>query len=253
DVGPDVRSRTRRPAPPAQRGTPRRPPRAAPDPRPWSPTWPSWRAWAERARSPPPGPAARRRAPARPRYPRRRLRGRGGSGRSQHPAVRSVPRSPRAGPPGGPAASGPLPPVLRPRWCLRRRGWAGVGHADALEAVGQVFALASGLVQCLQPQSRALFTGDVDVVAVLVGDQVRAVQPADGLDQRSHGVVLLLRVGVSSGVVGEVCVWRDGDGDTSAQGRIMATAATVTYRLSAAHRAHSRVLPAFPRIGTATS
>src|SRR5699024_1423729 len=132
-------------------------------------------------------------------------------------------------------------------------GRAGVGHADALEAVGQVFALAGGLVQCLQPQSRALFTGDVDVVAVLVGDQVRAVQPADGLDQRSHGVVLLLRVGVSSGVVGEVCVWRDGDGDTSAQGRIMATAATVTYRLRATHRAHSWVPPALPRIGTATS
>src|SRR5699024_1197268 len=67
------------------------------------------------------------------------------------------------------------------------------------------------------------------------------------------GDVLLLRVGVLPGLVGEACVWRDGDGDTSAQGRIMATAATVTYRLSAAHRAHSRVLPALPRIGTATS
>src|SRR5699024_9132525 len=63
----------------------------------------------------------------------------------------------------------------------------------------------------------------------------------------------LLRGGALPGAVGEPGVWLDGDGDASAQGRIVATAATATYRVSATHRAHSRALPALPRIGTATS
>src|SRR5699024_11709524 len=71
---------------------------------------------------------------------------------------------------------------------------ARVGHTDALGAVGQVHALTSSLVQCLQPQARAFLADDVDVIAALVRNKGRAMQFADGLDQRSHELVLLQQV-----------------------------------------------------------
>src|SRR5699024_12650383 len=46
---------------------------------------------------------------------------------------------------------------------------------------------------------------------------------------------------------------RSSDLTVLAQGRIVAVIATATYRDSRPHRAHSRALPALPRIGTATS